>query len=73
MNKQKDPVGKKLISGGVTVVLIVAICLCLFAFVQLHSPVVFLSLVVVVVHSPPLVIQLACAGVVTFNAELNQS
>ena len=34
MSKQKDPVGKKLISGGVTVVLIVAICLCLFAFVQ---------------------------------------
>lgn len=34
MSKQKDPVGKKLISGGVTVLLIVAICLCLFAFVQ---------------------------------------
>ena len=34
MNKQKDPISKKLISGGVTVVLIIAICLCLFAFVQ---------------------------------------
>lgn len=31
---KKDSISKKVISGGVTVILIFAICLCLFAFVQ---------------------------------------
>ena len=34
MEKQNKKIRNKLISGGVTVVLILAICLCLFAFVQ---------------------------------------
>lgn len=34
MTKQNDSTGRKLVSGGVTVILIIAICLCLFAFVQ---------------------------------------
>lgn len=34
MEKRSKTISKKLISGGITVILIIAICLCMFAFVQ---------------------------------------